>query len=252
MLRLITTSLIIAIILGAAPAFSSEADSLFSAANGLYQNQNYAHALDIYLILEKENYESAPLYFNIGNCYFKQGKLGYAILYYLRAQKLSPRDSDISTNLEFARQFMPTRMEGIKINPVTSFLSSIVGVFTLSFMAWMASILFIILFLYLSAVIFLQWKGLVIKIVIYSLIFLVIVTSGLTSYKYRTEYMTEQGVIIADETRILSGPGEDNDVEFVGVFGLTFEIEKEADNYYLVLFENKRKGWVSKGDVEKI
>jgi len=64
--------------------------------------------------------------------------------------------------------------------------------------------------------------------------------------------MTEKGVIVADETRILSGPDEDNDVEFVGVFGLTFEIEKETDNYYLVLFENKRKGWVNKGDVEKI
>ena len=252
MLKLITALLFIALILSVSPAFSSDADSLFNAANSLYQNQDYEKALNMYLNLEQKKYESAPLYFNIGNCYFKQGKLGYAILYYLRAQRLSPRDPDISTNLEFARQFMPTRLEGIKINPVTSFLSSIVSVFTLNFMAWGASILFIILFLYLSLVIFLQWRGLIIRIVAYCLIFLVIVSSGLTSYKYRAEYMTERGVIIADETRILSGPGEDNDVEFVGVFGLTFEIEKEADNYYLVLFENKRKGWVSKGDVEKI
>jgi len=248
-----STALILgALLLCASPVFSSEVDSLFNAANSSYQNQEYEKALDLYLNLEQEKYESAPLYFNLGNCYFKQGKLGYAILYYLRAQRLDPRDPDIETNLEFARQFMPTRLEGIKINPVTSFLSNIVDEFTLNFMAWGASILFIGLILFISLVLFFQWQGLLIKILTYGFIFLVVVSSGLTSYKYRTDFMTEKGVIIADETRILSGPGADNDVEFVGVFGLTFEIEKEAENYYLVLFENKRKGWVKKGDVEKI
>ncbi len=244
--------LLILMVLALSSAYGFNTDSLFNSAGNYYQNQDYDEALKIYLEIEQKSYESAPLYFNIGNCFFKKGKLGYAILYYLRAQKLSPGDPDVETNLEFARMFMPTRMEGIKINPVTTFFDLIVDSYTLTLIAWAASVLFILLMLYLSVIMFLQWRGLVIKIFAYLLIFLVFVSSGLATYKYRTDYMTEKGVIVADETRILSGPGEDNDVEFVGVFGLTFTIEKETDNYYLVLFENKRKGWVLSGDVEKI
>lgn len=242
----------ILLIFGASSAFAFDSDSLFNSAGNYYQNQNYDEALNIYLGIEQKNYESASLYFNIGNCFFKKGKIGYAILYYLRAQKLSPGDADIETNLEFARMFMPTRMEGIEINPVTAFFDMIVDSYTLNLIAWVASVLFILLMLYFSIIMFLQWRGLVIKISVYIMLSLVLVSSGLASYKFRTDYLTEKGVIVADETRILSGPGEDNDVEFVGVFGLTFEIEKETDNYYLVLFENKRKGWVKRGDVEKI
>jgi len=244
------SAILLLLIVSSANGFN--ADSLFNSANGYYQNQDYDEALKIYLEIEQKNFESAPLYFNIGNCFFKKGELGYAILYYLRAQRLSPRDADIETNLEFARMFMPTRLEGIKINPVTAFLDMIVDSYTLNLIAWLASALFILLIIYLSVIMFLQWRGLIVRVSVYIMIFLVLVSSGLTSYKYRTDYLTEKGVIVADETRILSGPGEDNDIEFVGVFGLTFKIEKETDDYYLVLFENKRKGWIKKGDVEKL
>ena len=38
--------------------------------------------------------------------------------------------------------------------------------------------------------------------------------------------MTKRGVIVSDEARVFSAPAEDSDLEFVGAFGLTFEIEK--------------------------
>ncbi|MCP4706260.1 MAG: tetratricopeptide repeat protein [candidate division Zixibacteria bacterium] len=252
MRKLIIHALIVLSVFVASSALGSNADSLFNSAGNYYQNQDYDEALRLYLEIEQKKYESAELYFNIGNCFFKKGKLGYAILYYLRAQRLNPGDVDVETNLEFARMFMPTRMEGIEINPISTFFDIIVNSYTLNLIAWVASALFIILMLYLSAIMFMQWRGLIIRITVYIMIFLVLASSGLASYKYRVNYMTEKGVIVADETRILSGPGEDNDVEFVGVFGLIFEIEKETDNYYLVLFENKRKGWILIADVEKI
>ena len=44
-----------------------------------------------------------PLYFNLGNAYLESGDLGRAILNYLRARELSPRDMGIRNNLELAR-----------------------------------------------------------------------------------------------------------------------------------------------------
>ena len=104
-----------------AVAVESDVDSLFSSASNHFEQKEYDLALEEYVAVADMGYESAALYFNIGNCYFKQGQLGYAILYYLRAKKLNPNDDDINANLAFARQFMPTRLEGVKVNPVTEF-----------------------------------------------------------------------------------------------------------------------------------
>lgn len=227
-------------------------DSVFTAANHAYDNKDFAAALNGYLKLETANSISAPLYFNIGNCYFRQGKLGYAILYYMRAKRLTPRDGDIAANLAFARQFMPTSLEGVKINPVTSFFDSVVSPFTLNGLAWTASLVFIVFFLFLSGVIFFQWRGFWIKAAGYVLLALVLISSGMTSYKYRSDYMVPKGVIVADEAQVYSGPGEDNDLEFVGAYGLTFEVEKSLGDYYRVIFENQRQGWIKKSRVEII
>lgn len=236
----------------AANVYGRDADSLFSHANHNYENQDYSQALDGYLNLINQGYSSAPLYFNIGNCYFKEGKLGYAILYYLRAKRLNPNDDDINANLAFARQFMPTILEGVEVNPVTEFFDLVIAPFTLEIIAWISSVLFISFMLFLSVVIHMQFRGLYIKLTAYILFLLVIVSSGITTYKYRTEYLTKRGVIVSDEARVFSAPAEDSDLEFIGAFGLTFEIEKTTNEYYFITFENKRRGWIKKNNAEII
>ncbi len=228
------------------------ADSLFAAGSKLYESKDYPAARETYQRLEQYNYISAPLYFNIGNCYFKEGKLGYSILYYLRARRLDPIDDDIKNNLSFARQFLSTNLEGVTINPVTTFLETITAPFTLNGIAWISSLLFIALILFLCAVIQFQLRGGLIRIAGYSILALLIIFSGMTTFKYRTEYLTHRGVIVAQEAQVYSGPGEDNDLEFVAAQGLTFDIENSLEKYYLVTFANKRKGWISKDSVEVI
>lgn len=240
------------LMLTALSARAVDADSLFGEANILYQDKQYDQALEKYAMLERAGYRSAPLYFNIGNCYFKEGKPGYAILYYLKAKRIDPFDEDINTNLTFARQFMPTRLEGVQINPVTTFFDTIVEPFSLNNLAWISSLLFILFMLLWAARIYFDYSTLITKIALFSLLALVIISSGMTTYIYRTDYLTEKGVVVSDEARIFSGPGEDNDVEFVGGFGLEFEVERESGDYYLVLFENKRKGWIHKANIEII
>ena len=225
---------------------------MFAAANKAYENKDYPAARGAYQKLEQYNYISAPLYFNIGNCYFKEGKLGYAILYYLRARKLDPTDDDIKNNLSFVRQYLPTNMEGVKINPATTFLEVITAPFTLNGIAWISSILFIALILFLCAVVQYHLRGGGIKAMGYSILILLLISCSMTTFKYRTDYLARRGVLVAAEAHVYSGPGEDNDLEFVAAQGLTFDVEKSLDKYYLVTFENQRKGWISKDDVEII
>jgi tetratricopeptide (TPR) repeat protein len=228
------------------------ADSVFVAAGENYEKQLYPEALADYISLEDAGVASAAVYYNIGNCYFELGELGYAILYYLRAQKLDPGDEDIANNLAFARQYMSTTLEGVEINPVTEFFDGLVQPFRLNTMAWIASVLFILLILFYTAVVYFGFGGIVIRWSGYTIIVLLLMAAGLTTYKYRTDYLKQEGVIVASEAKIYSGPDESHDLEFTGSFGLVFEVERREDNYYLVMFENKRKGWINKDLVELI
>ncbi|HAL46930.1 MAG: tetratricopeptide repeat protein [SAR202 cluster bacterium] len=75
----------------------------FAAANGLYDDGAYAEAARSYERLSALGYEDASIYYNLGNTYHKQGDIGRAILNYLRAKRLSPRDEDLTANLDLVR-----------------------------------------------------------------------------------------------------------------------------------------------------
>ena len=64
-------------------------------------------------MIEGENLESADLYYNIGNTYFKLDDIAHAILYYERALKLDPAHADARHNLEIATQLTLDRVDAV-------------------------------------------------------------------------------------------------------------------------------------------
>lgn len=80
--------------------------SVFYKANAFYENMDYTKALEGYLSVLDEGIESGDLYYNIGNGFFKLGKLGYAILSYEKARRLIPGDSDLKSNLNYAKSIV--------------------------------------------------------------------------------------------------------------------------------------------------
>jgi len=78
-------------------------NTIFFHANALYGEERYAEAAAEYERLLAAGVESGPLYFNLGNAYFKTGDIGRAALAYERARRLIPADPDLQANLRFAR-----------------------------------------------------------------------------------------------------------------------------------------------------
>lgn len=81
---------------------SSTIDKQLKQAEKFYANAEYEQALHIYRNLAK-NGNSADLFYNMGNCYFKLDSIPQALLWYERAYLLSPGDNDIRHNLQYAR-----------------------------------------------------------------------------------------------------------------------------------------------------
>lgn len=242
--------LILAVALMAPSGFGQ--DKRWTDAAKAYDDKQYDQAIALYESILKDGVESAPLYFNLGDAYFKNGDLGRSVLNFYRARRLDPSDPDIAHNLDFAQQFSSVQMEGVELNPVGTFLGSIVDSYRLNSLAWFSSLFFIATLILLALRYGLGFRSGALRAGLTIGLLLLVITAGLTSYKYRIDYLVPRAVIVADDAEVRSGPTEQSDLELTGAPGLIVEILSENSGYYNVLFENKRRGWIAKDQVEVI
>lgn len=92
-------------------------DSLWNAANEAYVEGRWNDAVSGYEMISSMGLESASLYCNTGDAWFKDGNVPKAILYYERALKLDPSYSDARYNLELLNSGIQDR-----IDPVPEFV----------------------------------------------------------------------------------------------------------------------------------
>jgi len=228
------------------------AEEYFRQGNDLFEAKEYDSAIVVYETVMNLGLESAPLYFNLGNAYFRAGDLGRAILYYHKARKLDPDDPDIIGNLDFAERFTSVQMEGVKLNPISSLFESIVRPYQLNTLAWVTSAFFILLFVLLTVRFGFNVRGILVRSGLTVALVLVIALGLLTTVKYKHDYRTEMAVIVADEAVVRTGPSLLSDKELDAAPGLVVEILDESGDFYNVLFENKRRGWIEKNLVAVI
>jgi len=224
----------------------------FEEGNSYFADQQFGEAIAAYETVLQQGVESASLYYNLGNAHFKNGDLGRAILNYLRAQRLEPGNPDINHNLEFAQQFSRVQMEGVTLNPINSTMTAIVAPYRLEMMAWVSSGFFVAMILLMLVRFGFGNRSSVVRVPMIVLVILLLVTAGLTTIKYRNEYLTRRAVVVAEECPVLNGPSARAEVEFQGSPGLVLVILEESDEYYSVLFENQRQGWIHKDLVAEV
>jgi hypothetical protein len=189
---------------------------------------------------------------------------GKAIMYYRRAEELLPRDADIKANINLLkRDFVDRETIGQKpeILKVACFwyfylnLNEITVITIYIYLALIASIL---------SIIFLRLQWLKKMIIIFASCFLVLVISlGIKAYNHSVE----MGVVIADESSIRYGPGEEYEPRFKIHEGAEVRIEEKKDKWYKVYVfvdvedahddEGKKEtesktGWIPESEIGKI
>jgi uncharacterized protein YgiM (DUF1202 family) len=137
-------------------------------------------------------------------------------------------------------------MEGVTLNPIHQFLESLTDPYRLNTLGWLSSILFILFIASLATRFGVGIRGSLIKTAIITALVLTIASSGLTTFKYQNDYLTERAVVIADDTPVRTGPSDQSEIELQGAPGLVVEILDQQGQFFNVLFENKRRGWVNK------
>lgn len=87
--------------------------TVIKEAETAYTQEAYGKAAELYEKVLQESGDSPEIYYNLGNAYYKAGKIAPAILNYERALALDPGDGDIRFNLQIAKQKTVDKIEPV-------------------------------------------------------------------------------------------------------------------------------------------
>lgn len=232
----------------------SFAQSAFEKGNQLYQKENYSEAINSYESVLANGQQSAELYFNLGNCYYKLHKVAPAIYNYEKALQLNPNDSEIQTNLDFARKMA---IDDIKIIPKVGF-DKLISDFTSSYRydtwAWI-SVAFA--FVFLAFFIGYYFSPTAFKKRIYFsamfIILLIIVTAIFSALFEKNRLATEKTAIVFAEAASVKGEPKASSPETILLHeGTKVYILESIANWKKVQLTDETTGWISDEAIKEL
>jgi tetratricopeptide (TPR) repeat protein len=238
MKRLFTFSVMV-LLAGLGMAQSDVAEQASTA----YLNGNYERAVQLYESLLAEGIEDSSVYFNLGNAYFQSGESGHALVNYLRAQNLFPRDSDIHANMAFIRA-RRLDLQGDEAGFLES-LAVLSGILTLTELAWIVFILWALWFGVLCfAILRESWRDILRAPL---LLVGVVILAGLILLASRLyiNASTQSAVVVWSTVAVMSGPGE----EYLEMFEIheaaELRIWETRDEWIRFALPDGRQGWIT-------
>ena len=228
---------------------SLDARQVFVKANELYREGRHDEAIESYENIVDHGLASGPLYYNLGNAYFKTGQIGRTVLNYERARRFLPRDSDLKANARYVRSFIQNsggsaadsfwerRWKHYARSGTTGELEGCVLIL------FAAMGIFHILGLYRD------WPRRRIAVIIALLGLLLIAGGGLLGTKIQ---MQKNAAVLLSDTAIRFEPSKEGTVHFELSEGAQVKVLDQEDNWLKVRRRDGKIGWVPEQNIERI
>jgi tetratricopeptide (TPR) repeat protein len=233
----------------------SYVDSLWNNAGKAYTEGLWQDAVQGYEQISSMGLESAALYCNTGNAYYKSGNVPKAILNYERALKIDPSYEDARYNLEYLSEQIQD-----KIDPVPAF---ILGVWMEKVCRLMDSdawaVMFIVLFALTAAMLLLFLLAATVagRKTGFSLgiITIIMAVFSLTfSLWQKNDYeSTDAAVVMMPVAAVKSSPSAESSQNlFILHEGTKVFIIDQVGTWFNIELADGRQGWIKASDIETI
>lgn len=233
-----------------------QAESFTKAdADKAYQENKYAEAIKMYENILATQGESAVVYYNLGNSYFKEKNMAKAVLNYERALLLNPGDADIRFNLDMARSKTVDQITPATEVFIVTWINSLTNMQSERGWAKIGIVSFICLLVGLALYIF--SKRLFVRKIgfIGAVVFLVVtVCANLFARQQKNELMDRTGAIVMSPTvTVKSTPDESGTELFVLHEGTKVFVEDNSmKGWKEIRLEDGNKGWIPTEAIEII
>ena len=223
-------------------------------ADSAYVNGNYQEAIKVYESLLKQG-ESAELYYNLGNAYYRTENITRAVLNYERALLLSPGDGDIRFNLQIARSKTIDKIVPESEMFFVTWYRSLVNIMSVDGWGRMALVslaLVIVLFLvYLfSARVWVQKVGFFGG----GFLLFVFVLSNFFAWQQRQQLLNREGaIVVAPSVTVKSTPAQNGTDLFILHEGTKVVItDGSMKSWREIRLADGKKGWIESKKIELI
>ncbi len=224
----------------------SQVEVVFDEGNALYNQGNYSEAIEKYTSIINNGSESAELYYNLGNAYYKINDIANSIFYFEKSLLLDPNNNETINNLSFSQNMTIDRIETVPVNQVSKFISKFTNLF--DYNTWF---LISILFEFLSLIVFSLYlfnKNSYIKKRYFSIgsiflfCFIIFLILGVNS---KSEYEKNNPAILFDSRiSFKSEPNERSEELFLLNEGTKVNVLEKINEWSLIELSNGSKGWV--------
>ena len=233
---------------------AQNAKELFKNGNKLYTEQQYEAAIEQYEAIESKGLESAELYYNLGNCYYKLNKIAPSIYYYEKALKIDPRSTDALNNLKYAQRM---RIDVIEELPKTFFQRFSENVIMkLTYDQWAVTG---VVAAFLTALFFLLYyfsTSTRKKFVFFNLslfVALVLIVSTIFAFSnFDSVQKNRQAIIFADKSEVKNAPMLSSELVFELHEGTKVLILEGLDNWVKIKLADGKIGWIPQSDLREI
>jgi tetratricopeptide (TPR) repeat protein len=245
------------LLLLALPVFSYGSDAsstLFEKGNLQYAKSQYKEAVQSYLQALNGDYQSATIYYNLGNAYFKLDDVPSALLYYEKAHKLNPGDEDISFNIRFANSKTTDKLEQVPEFFVTAWWHNFILCFSantlaaLSILFFLAGFGILVLYIFTNSVTLKKssFYGGLISIGV-GLVF--IFMANRQAHYFNNHH---QAIVFSSSVTAKSSPDANSKPLFVVHEGTKVNVTQTDNNWIEVELPNGNAGWIAVTDVKEI
>ena len=217
-----------------------------------YNEGEFDRAIDEWRTCEDYGVKNSDLYYNLGNAYFRSGKLGFAIYYYKTALRLDPNNDDIIHNLKYAQAMTRDKVEeDDEENPLLSGLFKAHHALSLRTQMWvLLGIFWAIALLAIARRISRSGRAknvLIGAMFALSSIFCIIAMSA--GYKVFVAETDIEGVVTAKDADVTSAPNNKSQTLNTLSEGTTFEVLSEQGGFAEIRLGEKIRGFVKTSDV---
>lgn len=223
-------------------------------ANMAYKSGDFKKAIVSYQGLLSQDLESASLYFNLANSYYKMNKLAPSILNYERALLLSPNDRDIKYNLRMSRSLVTDKIEEIPVFFLNKWMNSLIMLLTSDRWAVFSIVSFCFILCLLTFFFFSSSRRLKKMSFSLVLIFVLLSSSSAVFSSMQKNRLVERldAIIFAPSVTIKGSPAESGTELFLLHEGTKVRVLEHLGEWTNIHLSDGNEGWLTTASIRVI